>query len=430
MKKALSILLAMALILSTAAVVSAEAPVKLVFWDMIWGAAGTYDKAAQELVNQFNQEQSGIQVEYQSVPWDNYYQVFLTAISSGEGPDVATAGSQTPMQFAAMGEITSLNPLVEKWKVEGDPILDDFMFGFLETNHLGDDYIALPWHADTRAFIYRKDMFEEAGVTELPTTWEGLHDALAKVKAKFPDVIPLVTAGDLGGSQNLMVYLSLSNDIGQVTEDLSKGTLSDPKMTECLQFVAQLMDEGLLPEALVSYKSADADRIFMSGQAAVMYSGPNKVYWNEPTIADKLAILPPPKGPSATEPHTVYFANSIAAYKTEHPDEARTFVEWWLKNDLKLFIDGAVGKAPIMKSQAADPFFGKHPIDKALTEVIAPTFRHATWPVANFFPAWGQIYGERYLGAMMQEVLTGRRDFAEIQAEQDANVNAALELQK
>ena len=56
-------------------------------------------------------------------------------------------------------------------------------------------------------------------------------------------------------------------------------------------------------------------------------------------------------------------------------------------------------------------FFKSNVLDRALTEKIAPTFVHATYPVLNFYPAFGQINGERYLGLALQEVLTGRRDF-------------------
>ena len=49
---------------------------KITFWDMMWGEAGVYDVAAEALVDQYNQENPNVKVEYQSVPWDNYYQTF------------------------------------------------------------------------------------------------------------------------------------------------------------------------------------------------------------------------------------------------------------------------------------------------------------------------------------------------------------------
>lgn len=403
---------------------------KITFWDMMWGEAGVYDVAAEALVDRYNQENPDVVVEYQSVPWDNYYQTFLTAITSGTGPDVATAGSQTPMQFATMGEIMPLTPIVEKWQSEKDPILDDMMEGILETNKLDNDYIALPWQCDTRVFTYRTDMFKEAGIETLPTTWDELLDVLRTLKEKNPDVFPLVTAGDLGGAQNLMMLLTVGNNVGPVTAD-SKSDFTSPKIQECLEFVAALMDEQLIPEATISYKDADAQKLFYSGQAAVFYGGPVTGFFEDENLKDNLSILDPIQGPSADKPQTVYWANSIAAYNkdSENSQEILDFVEWWVKNSRTLFTEGKCGKTPVLQSITEDSYYDSAVLEKLVNEKIMPTFVHATEPIQNFYPAFGQINGERYLGNAAQKVLSGRRDYQAVLEEDNGNVEAALELQ-
>lgn len=403
---------------------------KITFWDMMWGEAGVYDIAAEALVDRYNQENPDVVVEYQSVPWDNYYQTFLTAITSGTGPDVATAGSQTPMQFATMGEIMPLTPIVEKWQSEKDPILDDMMEGILETNKLDNDYIALPWQCDTRAFTYRTDMFQEAGIETLPTTWDELLDVLRTLKEKNPDVFPLVTAGDLGGAQNLMMLLTVGNGVGPVTAD-GKSDFTSPKIQECLEFVAALMDEELIPEATISYKDADAQKLFYSGQAAVFYGGPVTGFFDDENLKDNLSILDPIQGPSAEKPQTVYWANSIAAYNkdSENSQAILNFVEWWVKNSRTLFTEGKCGKTPVLKSITEDSYYDSAVLEKLVNEKIMPTFVHATEPIQNFYPAFGQINGERYLGNAAQKVLSGRRDYQAVLEEDNKNVEAALELQ-
>lgn len=403
---------------------------KITFWDMMWGEAGVYDVAAEALVDQYNQENPQVKVEYQSVPWDNYYQTFLTAITSGTGPDVATAGSQTPMQFATMGEIMPLTPIVEKWQSEKDPVLDDMMEGILETNKLEDDYIALPWQCDTRVFTYRTDMFKEAGIEKLPTTWEEFLDVLRTLKEKNPDVFPLVTAGDLGGAQNIMMYLTVGNQVGPVTAD-GKSDFTSPKIQECLEFVAALMDEQLIPEATISYKDADAQKLFYSGQAAIFYGSPVTGFFEDDNLKDNLSILDPMQGPSADKPQTVYWANSIAAYNkdSENAQETLNFVEWWVKNSKTLFTEGKCGKTPVLKSITSDTYYENAVLEKLVNEKIMPTFVHATEPIQNFYPAFGQINGERYLGNAAQKVLSGRRDYEAILEEDNGNVEAALELQ-
>lgn len=64
MKKLVCLLLVCTLLAVSAAALAE--PVKLVFWDMIWGSAGVYDKAGEALVAEFNASQDEIEVEYPS----------------------------------------------------------------------------------------------------------------------------------------------------------------------------------------------------------------------------------------------------------------------------------------------------------------------------------------------------------------------------
>lgn len=103
---------------------AAEAKTELVFWDFVFGGTG-YVPAAQALVERFNQSQDEIHVTYQSLTWDNFYQVILTAVTGGAAPDLSTGAFPQPVQYAAMGEALDLTPIYEKWVEEGDPVLDD-----------------------------------------------------------------------------------------------------------------------------------------------------------------------------------------------------------------------------------------------------------------------------------------------------------------
>ena len=59
------------------------------FWDMAWGPAGVYDVACEELIAEFEKEFPNIDVTYEFHAWDNYYQEYLTAVTSGMAPDVS-----------------------------------------------------------------------------------------------------------------------------------------------------------------------------------------------------------------------------------------------------------------------------------------------------------------------------------------------------
>ena len=62
--------------------------VTITHWEMVNGPADTYEPAAKAIVDKFNEtNDKNITVELQMTPWDNFYQTFLTAITSGAAPD-------------------------------------------------------------------------------------------------------------------------------------------------------------------------------------------------------------------------------------------------------------------------------------------------------------------------------------------------------
>ena len=101
------------------------------FWDMLWGPAPQYPDAARALVAQFNQQNPNIQVTYRSVPWANWYQTYVTAISAGTAPDISTGGGFQAVQLFEMGGIRPLDDFIDELRQAGE--LSDFAPGLVET---------------------------------------------------------------------------------------------------------------------------------------------------------------------------------------------------------------------------------------------------------------------------------------------------------
>src|SRR5512136_304783 len=59
------------------------------FWDMVWGPP-EYVDTGKKLIDQFNGQSANVKATYQSTPWSNWYQTFLTAIGAGAAPDLST----------------------------------------------------------------------------------------------------------------------------------------------------------------------------------------------------------------------------------------------------------------------------------------------------------------------------------------------------
>ncbi len=88
---------------------------------------------------------------------------------------------------------------------------DDFIASaFNACSHEGKQF-GTPHRQDVRTWFYRKSYFEEAGVTEVPGTWDEQLEAAVKATKRENDV--LIQAGDPpfpggGGSRESVVHES------------------------------------------------------------------------------------------------------------------------------------------------------------------------------------------------------------------------------
>lgn len=378
----------------------AQDAVNLEFWDMVWGPP-EYIDTGTAISGQYAATGAGATVEYRSTPWANWYQTFTTAIGAGTAPDVSTGAGFQAVQFYDQGAVATLDDVVAQMRADGS--IADFLPGTIERLQYDGHYVALPWAIDIRVLYYRKDLFAAAGVTP-PTTWAEF--AAAARALTTGDQYGLVTAGaDNGGSHQFYMF-ALNNGGSMVTGD-RKANLLGERTLEALQFNADLVTAGVVHPASTGYVGDDAIKAFASGTAAMMMAGPG-LEGRLPEIADQIGLLAPLVGPHG-DTGTVSWVNNVMLYEqSEHKDQARAFLVWWLNNLLPLWTEGHVTQLPVRQSIASDPYFtGKANLAQILEQWV-PVGRSTGFPVAGIFPQLNELEGEGVMQTLMQDVLQGK----------------------
>ncbi|CAM2155544.1 multiple sugar transport system substrate-binding protein [Pararobbsia alpina] len=377
----------------------AKDPVKLQFWDMIWGPP-SYIDAAKNLVTDFNKAHPDIQVEYRSVPWNNWYQTYLTAIGSGSAPDISTGAGYQAVQFYDQGAIRPLDDLVAEMKASGDD--KDFLPNTLETLKYNGHYVALPWGIDIRVWYYRKDLLQAAN-QKVPTNWSELR-AVAKAvtgKGKYG----LVSSGDTGGSHYL--YTAMLNNGGALFTPDRKLTLTSDRNMEAWRFYEGMVKDGSVSPASAGYTADDARAAFYRGESAFYLDSPGDIA-SAGAAASQIGIVPPLAGPHGDK-GTIYWVNNIMVYKqTKHPDEVKTFLKWWSHNEKALWTAGGTRQLPVRKSFASDPYFTN---SAELSEVIrdyVPIGKTTATKAPGIFPALNDVEGEGAFQTMTQQLWQGK----------------------
>lgn len=142
------------------------------------------------------EDEENIIIDAQIVPDDEALNLIQMQLNSGEAPDIidynvpAIYDIVDPAQYFAdmTGEEWTQKLLIPDNVVNSE---DGKIYGF--------PFLSVP---GTHGFIYNKDVFEAAGVTEEPTTWQELLDACEKIKAT--GVTPIYMPRDSWVPQVLM----------------------------------------------------------------------------------------------------------------------------------------------------------------------------------------------------------------------------------
>jgi multiple sugar transport system substrate-binding protein len=412
---------------------TSSAPVKLTYWEMYWGPAELHEAAGNKLVKQFNDSHPNIQVEIQYIPWNNYYQTFLTAITGGAAPDVATGATPNPIQFATMGESLELDPIVDQWKAENSPVLTDISEDLWKFFQFQGKQYGIAFGLDHKIMYYRTDYFEQAGITQLPKNWSELTAVLRRLKQVFPDKIPLLQAlADNNSCHSMLIFLNM-NQVGFITPDFKPNFQSKEAM-EVLNYIAALRDEDLLARGSAGYISSDAERIFQAGEAVIMgYQG--IVGMIDTPVGSLIRVMPPIAGPSAGSKGGSYFycPNAIQGFtQTKDPDAARTFIKWWIENYGDFIIESGQSNFPARKSIMMRSEYQNNP---ALADVTKYVFsgeypaNSMVFPIPSLYPQFVNLEGEQLYGKVIRKILTGVSP-AQAAREGDAEIQQALDTYK
>ena len=137
-------------------------------------ATPIYAKMSNEINAEFNKLYPNVKVNIEHVS-DNYESVLKAKMGSNSAPDVFTWQGYLAMKdFVNGGKVADLSN-------EG---FDELVLpNFLPAGQMDGKQYGIPTMVQSVGLLYNKDVFEEAGITEVPRTVSALKEAIEKVKA-------------------------------------------------------------------------------------------------------------------------------------------------------------------------------------------------------------------------------------------------------
>ncbi|MFF1615346.1 sugar ABC transporter substrate-binding protein [Amycolatopsis sp. NPDC058278] len=403
----------------TAASPSGNAPLSgtVTVWLMTGSAPATLTDA---LNKEFEAAHPGVKVKYEVQQWDGIQQKLTTALAGGAPPDVIEIGNTQTAAFAAQdGVLTDLT--ADKDSFNGS----QWLKGLADSGSYDGKTYGVPFYAANREVIYRKDMFEQAGIAKPPASNDEWVDAIGKLKAKFgsdPDFQALYMPG-----QNWYALLSFiwdnGGDIAKADGKNYKATLDTPEAKAGLDFYKKLVDTSgtKAPKDADEAKPQQAT-VYGAGKVAMMIGLP----WELATAAKTDASLTgktgafaiPSKNAGQSAPVFLGGSNLAIPANSKNVAAAKEYIKLLAgpKYQSQLAAAGVVpGTSTDLTGLDKDP----------LGSVMAKASANGKAVPAS--PKWGDVEsGQNPVKDMLTAYLTGKKTLDQATADANAALNKLI----
>ncbi len=164
----------------------------------------------QGLTGEFTKQNPGIEVKWVTLEENVLRQRVTTDIATKGGQfDVLTIGTYEVPIWAKQNWLVPLDNLGADYDV------NDLLPAIRAATSVDGKLYAAPFYGESSMIMYRKDLFEKAGLT-MPNapTWAFIYDAAKKITDKANDVYGICLRGKAGWGENMAFLTAMANSYG------------------------------------------------------------------------------------------------------------------------------------------------------------------------------------------------------------------------
>lgn len=284
---------------------------------------------------------TGAKVDVVTIP-DPYEQGIQTKVATGDKPDLAF-WQPTASQLTALNATTNLQPL------DDAPWLGSYTEGLKDITGVLDDtrYAALISTPAVEGVYYNKKVFEENGITELPTDWNSFIELGRTLKAD--GVTPFFEMGGDRWATQWWVQVQLADAAADGLWDrvnANEEKFTDPTIQGAINTYSDLIDEGLFNDDIATATFEDQGDALLNGDAAMVvqvnsFFSQLQSKSDAATLDDTIGFFPiSPSGNVGT--FIPDQSNALVAFKSgdeKQESAARQLLSYWLGDGYQAFVD-------------------------------------------------------------------------------------------
>ncbi|MCF1466463.1 sugar ABC transporter substrate-binding protein [Agrobacterium vitis] len=293
----------------------------------------------QKLTDDFTKKNPGIDVKWVTLEENVLRQKVTTDVATKGGQyDVMTIGIYEAPIWGKQGWLAPLDKLVADKAYDADDLLPPVRSGLTVDGKL----YAAPFYAESSMVMYRKDLFEKAGLKmpEAPT-WDFIKEAADKITDKSKEVYGICLRGKAGWGENIAFLSAMSNSFGaRWFDEQWKPQFDQPEWKKTLQFYVDLMKKNGPPgassngfnENLALFQTGKCGMWIDATVAASFVTNPK-----ESKVADQVGFALAPDNGLGKRGNWLWSWNLAIPAGSKKVEAAEKFVAWATSKDyLKL----------------------------------------------------------------------------------------------
>lgn len=365
-----------------------------------WETEG-HQKALDEMIATYNESQDAYNLTAKYVPFADFKKQLSIGASASELPDLVILDSPDHASYASMGIFADLT---------GKFDVSTYYEGPVASATLDDTLYGVPFGCNCLALYYNEDMFEAAGITEVPTTWDELKEAAEKLTSDNVTGLAFCSVQNEEGTFNFVPWLWSTG--------ATSYEINSENGIRALSFVKDLIDSGVMSKECINWTQGDVMNQFISGNVAMMINGP----WQIPTMREEapdlnynVALIP-----MDTEYASVIGGENYAVVSGGNEDGALDFLTYATQEEQVIFMMTQMGYISADKEIAAAQFTDEgDAIYKKFVEQME--YAQARGPL----PEWPEVSDA--ISLAFNEVMTGSASPEDAAAEAQATIDSIVQ---
>ncbi len=307
-----------------------------------------------ETMKLFYKAHPDIHVAMETIPNKDFMQKISAAVVADSKPDTAMVAGSRFADMKAMGALTDLTDRIAKWNRAGD---------FSDTCWAGISADGHKYGIASFSFVnwmyYRKDWFDEAGISKPPDTYQEFLEAAMKITDPKKNRYGFGMRGGDGGHQYLIETIRAWGS--PIVED-GKPAIDKAKAVEAVKFYAELFTKyKVCPPSAPNDSFQQIMAGFKTGQTGMIWHHTGSLTEIQKALPNgEFFTAIRPKGPAKRSVEVQYQYNSILNNRNE--DASWDFLSFWGEPEAAISWLKLTGYFPASKVAAKDKFITDNPI--------------------------------------------------------------------